>query len=180
MRFVVLFVLALSLPASAQLTWKNLHFGQSRDDVRTQLRASGMEVETSQENSLQSTADYELALPGLARTLPMHAGFHFNDANGLADVTLWLDLAGMRRYWAALGPEEALYNFAAEKLTVALSGRYGPPLYRSPDCDKAPQAPTAFCTLGWRGPDQLIEMERSPAARGPRLVIRYQPLAADL
>jgi hypothetical protein len=177
MRIAAAFGLAFCTSlCSAQTTWKGLHFGEQRQDVRTDLHAQGLDVELSQENSLQSTADYELALPGLLHTLPMRANFHFDDHDQLADINLVLDVAGMRRYWAVLGPDEALMNFAEEKLLEALSGRYGAPLYRSPDCEKA----AAACMVYWRGQDQVVEMERGPGAHGSRLMVRYQPLATEL
>ncbi len=181
MRLVLLLALSLvSASACAQSTWHNLHFGQSRDDVRAQLSAQNMPVETSQEGTLQSTTDFELALPGLRYTLPMLASFHFNDAAQLSDVTLTLDLAGMHRYWATLGSDDTLLAFATEHLTSAISGRYGAPIYRSPACDTDPKTQPSFCLFSWHGTEQTIEMERHASARGPRLLIRYQPLATDL
>jgi hypothetical protein len=172
--------IAAATTASAQTTWKGLHFGESREDVRAQLTAQSFTVEATQDGSLQSTADYELAVPGLRHTFPMIASFQFDDNLALADITLSLDLAGMRRYWATVGPEDALMNFAAEKLTGALSGRYGAPIYRSTACDAELKQNPGFCIVSWRGSEQTVEMERAASAKGLRLLIRYQPLATDL
>ena len=177
--FVVLACIASTAGASAQNTWKGLHFGESRDDVRNQLAAQSITVETAQDGTLQATKNYELTIPGLRYPFPMLASFHFDDASDLADVTLALDLPAMRLYWAAIGPEDALANFAAEKLTGALSGRYGTPLYRSTACDAETKQP-AFCIVSWPGSGQTIELERGTSPKGLRLLVRYQPLANDL
>jgi hypothetical protein len=174
-----LFILActLALPASAQLTWKNLHFGQSRDEARAQLTTQNIAVQNTPDGSLQSTADYELPIPPLQHTFPMVASFHFDDAGQLAEVTLALDVPAMRRYWGTLGTDDALFTFAEEKLITALTGRYGTALYRTPTCDSDPKQ---SCTSLWRGPDQSIVLDRLTTPRGPRLIIRYQPLATDI
>lgn len=171
--------LAIAASASAQTTWHQLQFGESRADARTQLVAQKIDVSTSSEGTLQSAVDYELALPGLLYTVPMQLNVHFDDQATLADVTLALDLRSMRRYWGTLGPDEALFNFAAEKLMGALSGRYGPPIYNSANCD-ASLKPGDYCIVSWRGNDQTVELERASTAKGLRLLVRYQPLATDL
>jgi hypothetical protein len=183
MRRSLLLAVSLAIAtaaASAQTTWHNVHFGESRDDVRSQITAQNMPLSTSQDGTLQSNTDYELALPGLRHTFPMLVSFHFADDATLTDVTLALDLPGMKRYWAAIGPDEALLNFAAEHLTGALTSIYGAPLYRSTACDADPKQPSPFCILSWRGADQTVEIERSAGTHGQRLLIRYQPLATDL
>ncbi len=176
---IVVAFTAAATGATAQTTWKGLHFGELREDVRRQLAAQNIAVATSQEGSLQTISDYDLSVPGLRYPFPMLVSFHFDDASNLADVTLSVDLPGMRRYWAAIGPEEALANFAAEKLTGALSGRYGTPLYRSTACDAETKLPS-YCIVSWHGAEQTIELERGTNAKGLRLLIRYQPLATDL
>ena len=182
MRLPLLLVLSLATAttaASAQTTWQGLHFGESRDDVHTQLTAQNLPVGTSQDGSLQSNTDYELPLPGLRHTFPMLVNFHFDDNATLADITLSLDLSGMRRYWAAVGSDEALSSFAAEHLTTALSGRYGAPLYRSTTCDAEPKQGSS-CVVSWHGTDQTVELEHLSTPNGPRLLIHYQPLATAL
>jgi hypothetical protein len=176
---IVLTCLIATTSASAQATWRGLHFGESLDEVRTQLTAQNMPVATSQEGALQATSDYDLAIPGLRYAFPMRVTFHFDDSAKLADVTLALDLPGMRRYWAAIGSDEALSTFAAEKLMGALSGRYGTPLYRSTACDADTKTPS-FCIVSWHATEQTVELERGTSARGMRLLVRYQPLATDL
>lgn len=168
-----------TVAAHAQATWKGLHFGQSREQVRAELAAQNIATETSQEGSLQTTADYDLFLPSLAHTLPFHVSFHFTDAGGLMDVSLTLDLLGMRRYWSILGPDEAMIHFAGEHLAGALSGRYGAPLYHTPSCEPDAKQ-NSICIVSWRGAEQTVELERLPSPRGPRLVVRYQMLATDL
>ncbi len=175
----LLLLLCLTTAASAQATWHELHFGQPRDDVRTQLIAQKIDVSTSPEGTLQSAADYELAIPGLRYAVPMQLNVHFDNQAALSDVTLALDLRGMRRYWASLGTDDVLFNFAAEKLIGALSGRYGTPIYNSSNCD-TPLKPDSYCIVSWRGNGQTVELERASTANGLRLLIRYQPLAADL
>jgi hypothetical protein len=179
MRLALLLALATAA-ASAQTTWHNVHFGESRDVVRAQITAQNVPLSTAQDGSLQSNTDYELALPGLRHTFPMLVAFHFDDAATLTDITLTLDLPGMKRYWSTLGPDEALLNFAAEHLTAALSSIYGTPLFHSAACDADPKQPSPFCMLSWRGNNQTVEIERSTTPHGPRLLIRYQPLATDL
>lgn len=177
---LALYLTAATTAASAQATWHGLHFGDSRDNVRDHLTAQNLPVEASQEGTLQSNADYELSIPSLRHTLPMQLSFHFDDNNALADITLALDLPGMKRYWAAIGSDEALFNFAEEHLIGALSGLYGAPLYRSRACDAEPKQPSPVCILSWHGDQQTIQMERQLTPHGQRLVIRYQPLATDL
>ena len=117
---------------------------------------------------------------GLRHTFPMQLSFHFDDNAALTDVTLTLDVPGMRRYWAAVGPDEALFDFAEEHLTAAVSSLYGAPLYRSGACAAEPKQPSPVCLLTWRATDQTVLMERQPSPHGQRLVIRYQPLPTDL
>jgi hypothetical protein len=171
---------AATTAASAQATWRGVHFGESRDDVRSQITAQNMPLSTSQDGTLRTNTDYDLALPGLLHPFPMVVSFHFDDPSTLTDVTLALDLPGMHRYWSPIGADEAILNFAAEHLTSALSSIYGTPLYRSSACDADPKQPSPFCILTWRGKDQTIEIERSSGTHGQRLLIRYQPLATGL
>jgi hypothetical protein len=180
MRLFLTLILAATTTAAAQSTWHGVHFGESRDDVRTQLTAQNLPVEASQEGTLQSNTDYELPIPGLRHTFPMFVSFHFDDNNALADVSLTLDVPGMHRYWAIIGSDESLFNFAEEHLIGALSGLYGTPLYRSSACDAEPKQPAPVCIYSWRGSDQTVQLERLTTPRGQRLVIRYQPLATDL
>lgn len=184
---LILAGIALALPCSlAQTqepapTWHGLRFGETRDQVRADLTAQNIPVETSQEGSLQSTTDYDLFLPGLRYTLPLLSSYHFADAGGLMDVTLRLDLTAMRHNWASLlGPDEAMLRFASDHLAGALAGRYGAPLYHSPGCDPGNKEPAASCIIFWNGPDQSIELERYASHQGPQLMVRYQMLAADL
>jgi hypothetical protein len=178
-----LLLLACTLTAAAapaQTTWHNLHFGQSRDEVRAQLSTQNLSLQTTPDNSLQTAADYDLNLPGLQHPLSMIATFHFSDAGTLADVTLAVDLPAVRRYWAPLGSDDVIVSFVSEKLAIALSGIYGTAIYRSPSCDVSPTPAPAFCTSVWHAQDQTIELDRPISPRGPRLLIRYQPLATDL
>jgi len=172
--------LAAATSASAQTTWQNLHFGESHDAVTAQLANQNMPSTTSQDGTVQATADYELRLPGLRYPLPVIVTAHFDTNNALADVTLTLDPVSARHYWPNIGSDDALLHFAAEHFTAALSGRYGAPLFASNSCDADPKQPSPFCIVSWHGTDQTIELERSVTPRGPRLLIRYQPLAGDL
>jgi hypothetical protein len=180
---LTLTLLAVATAAHAQQppvsTWHGLRFGDTRDQVRAQLNAQHIPVETSQEGALQSTTDYDLFLPGLRYTLPLLSSYHFTDAGTLMDVTLTLDLAAMRHNWSSLGTDDAMTRFASEHLAGALAGRYGAPLYRSPACDADAKEP-ATCAYFWNGPDQSILLERSPSPHGPHLMLRYQMLATDL
>jgi hypothetical protein len=166
--------------ASAQGTWRGLHFGESRDSVNAQFTNLNMPSTTSQDGSVQVNADYELPLPGLRYPFPMIVTAHFDDHGGLSDVTLALDLSSAHHYWANIGSDEALLNFAAQHFTSAISGRYGAPLFTSNACDAEPKQPPTFCIVSWSSPSQTIEIERAITARGPHLLIRYQPLASDL
>ena len=180
MKYLLL-VLVLATTASAQTTWHNLRFGQSRDEVRSALAAQSFAVETSAEGSLQSVSDYQLLLPGMRYALPLRADFHFTDAGGLMNVVLSLDIGGMRQNFSHLGSEEALMLFASERLTRALTDKYGVPLDSQSDCTA--DAPTlarrpVACTINWRDPAQSIELNW--VTRIPRLFIRYQMLSPDL
>jgi len=174
--------LTLATASHAQTTWKNLHFGETRTQVRAQLASENFAVETSQEGSLEATSDYDIQLPGMRRTLPLRAGFHFDDGGGLIDITLFLDLAAMKRTYADLGSDDAFLTFAAERFTRALTDKYGIPILKRPDCDAdaatLAKTPTAFCAINWRDPGQSIELNWF--THTPRLFIRYQMLAADL
>jgi hypothetical protein len=177
----LLLVLVLATTASAQTTWHNLRFGQSRDEVRSALAAQSFPVETSAEGSLQSVSDYQLLLPGMRYALPLRADFHFTDAGGLMNVVLSLDVNGMKQNFSHVGTEEALMLFASERLNRALTDKYGVPLDSQSDCtaDAATLAkrPVA-CTINWRDPGQSIELNW--VTRVPRLFIRYQMLTPDL
>ena len=176
-----LLALTLAATAGAQSTWKNLRFGQSRDDVRNTLTTQGIAVETSQEGSLQSTSDFQLFVPGLRHTLPLHTEFRFTDAGGLMDITLSLDFAIMKQNFPSIGGDEALLNFASDKLTRALTDRYATPISRQADCDAdaatVAKRPVA-CAINWHDPGQSVELDWY--THGPRLFIRYQMLAPDL
>jgi hypothetical protein len=164
----------------AQNTWGSLHFGQSRDSARDTLSQQNITVTTSQDGTLRSDSDHPLSLPGLAQPLPMIISVHFDTSGHLSDVTLSLDVANMRGDWGVHADPETLSTFSAEKLTGALSGRYGAPLYRSSVCDSQPTNASPFCIVSWRAENQTVELQRSTSATGPRLLLRYQPLATDL
>lgn len=180
-RFILVFTLAL-LTASlhAQGTWGGLHFGQTRDSVRDALSQQNISVTTSQDGTLRGDSDYALWLPGLTQALPMIISAHFDTSSHLSDVTLTLDVLNMRGDWGVHADPEALSTFSAEKLTGALSGRYGAPLYRSSVCDSQPTNASPFCIVSWRGENQTVELQRSTSTTGPRLLVRYQPLATNL
>ena len=177
MRIPITLTLLLSaaLGAHAQTTWQDLHFGDTRDHVRSQLGTRDIPTEISQEGSLQSTSDYDLFLPGLPHTLPMLTSYHFTPAGTLMDITLTLDLSAMRRQWSEAPATDDLADFAAQHLGGALAGRYGAPLYRSPSCDAAAKGPSS-CVVFWNGPGQSIALEH----RGPLVFVRYQMLVTDL
>jgi hypothetical protein len=164
----------------AQNTWGDLRFGQTRDNVRDVLSQQNISVTTSQDGTLRSDSDYSLWLPGLTQALPVVISVHFDTSSHLSDVTLSLDVAGMRGDWGVHADPETLSTFSAEKLTGALSGRYGAPLYRSSVCDSQPTNASPFCIVSWRGENQTVELQRSTSADGPRLLVRYQPLATNL
>ena len=167
----------LATAAPAQTTWKGLHFGQSRDDVRAQLARQNITAETSQEGSLQSTADYDMLLPGMRTSFPFRMDFHFTDEGGLMDVTLTLDILAARRTWADQN-EEALLTLATDKLTRALTDKYGVPLSRSQACDADTKQTPEICAINWHDAAQSVELDR--VKHTPRLFVRYQMLAADL
>jgi hypothetical protein len=175
----LVFVFALTVSASAQSTWKSLHFGDTRDAVRSALAAQNFAVETSQDGSLQSVTNYDILLPGMRNTLPLRADFHFTDSGGLMDVTLSLDFPAMRRVYPSLGSDDHMLAFAADKFNRALTDKYGVPLLKRPDCD-ADLTKTAnpVCTINWRDPAQSIELDWF--GHTPRLFIRYQMLSPDL
>jgi hypothetical protein len=183
MKLTTIFLaLTLAATASAQTTWKNLHFGQTRDDVRAALAAQSFPVETSQEGSLQSVSDYDILLPGMRNTLPLRADFHFTNDGGLMDVTLSVDFAAMKLIYPNIVGEDALIAFASDKFIRALTDKYGIPLFKRDACDAdaatLAKTPTAFCTINWRDPAQSIELNWFTHA--PRLFIRYQMLVPDL
>jgi len=177
----LLLLLTLATTAAAQTTWHNLHFGASREEVRSALTAQSFPVETSAEGSLQSVSDYQLLLPGMRYALPFRADFHFTDAGALMNIVLSLDIPSMRQNFATVGNEEALMLFAASRLNRALADKYGPPLDSQIDCtaDAATLAkrPVA-CTTNWRDIGQSIELNW--VTRVPHLFIRYQMLSPDL
>jgi hypothetical protein len=180
---LVLSLAAATATASAQTTWHNLHFGESRDDVTNQLTNQNMPSTSTQDGNLQANSDYDLYLPGLRYPLPMIVTVHFDDHAALTDITLALNLTSARRSLPSTpstSSDDALLHFAAEHFTAALSGRYGPPLYSSNSCDTEAKQASTFCIVSWRTADQTIELERTITLKGPRLLIRYQPLATDL
>jgi hypothetical protein len=163
--------------ASAQAPWSNLPFGESRDTVHSRLDNLNLPVSSTPDNNLQTNADYPLPLPGLLYPLPVMVTFRFDANSRLAEISLALDLPAMRRDWAALGSDEALYTFAADKFSLALSGTYGSPGFNTPACTAEP--PTAPCTLEWRDPNRgVIQLERTPA--GHHLHIDYLPISTTL
>jgi hypothetical protein len=175
-------LLALTLATSvrAQSTWKNLHFGQTRDDVRAALAAQSIAVETSQEGSLQSTSDYQLMLPGLRRALPLRTDFRFTDAGGLMNITLYLDIPSMKQDYTEFRTDEALLAFASDKLTRALTDIYAAPLSTTSECETDLNTATKpiGCTINWHGTGQSIAIDW--LTRPSHLYIRYQMLAPDL
>jgi len=170
--------LGLVSTAQAQATWKGLSFGQTRDSVRAALAGQNFDVETSQEGSLQSVSDYQLLLPGMRNALPLRAEFRFTDAGGLMDITLSLDFAIMKQNFPSIGGDEALLDFASQKLTRALTDRYATPISRQSDCDADAAKRPAACAINWHDPGQSVELDWF--THGPRLFIRYQMLAPDL
>ena len=108
----------------------------------------------------------------------MMVTFHFDTTSRLADIALSLDLPAMRRDWATIGSDEALFNFAADKLSFALAGQYGTPTLASPTCSVAAQLLTDPCTLQWRDTHQVIQLQRIPTDH--RLRILYLPPATTL
>jgi hypothetical protein len=175
---ILLLSLGFVSTAQAQNTWKGLHFGDNRDNVRAALTAQNFEVETSQEGSLQSVSDYQLFLPGMRNSLPLRAEFRFTDGGGLMDVTLSLDFAIMKQNFPSIGGDEALMAFASDKLTRALTDRYATPIGRTADCDADSAKRPLTCAINWHDPYQSVELDWF--THGPRLFIRYQMLAPDL
>ena len=179
MRLALLLSLCLAVTsASAQTLWSGLHFGQSRDAVQAQLTNQNLPIESTANGSLQTNSDYPLPLPGLQYPIPMMVTFHFDTNSHLVDIALSLDLPAMRHDWAAVGTDEALYNFAADKLSFALAGNYGAPTFSSPACNVASELLTTPCTIQWRTSNQVIQLERIPTGR--HLRIEYLPPAAAL
>jgi hypothetical protein len=178
----LLVTILLTVSASAQTTWKNLHFGDTRDVVRSALAAQNFAVETSQDGSLQSVSNYDILLPGMRNTLPLRANFHFADSGGLMDVTLSLDFPAMRHIYPNLRGDDVMLAFAADKFNRALTDKYGIPLFKRAECDAdavtLAKTPNAVCTINWRDPAQSIELDW--LTHTPRLFIRYQMLSPDL
>jgi hypothetical protein len=177
----LLLALTLAATAGAQSTWKNLRFGQSRDDVRNALTTQGIAVETSQEGALESTSDYQLFVPGLRHTLPLHTEFRFTDSGGLMDITLTLDIPAMRQNYNEFRTDDALLAFASDHLTRALTDIYAAPVSTTSECDADPATfankPTG-CTINWHGSGQSIAIDW--LTRPAHLYIRYQMLSPDL
>lgn len=161
--------------ASAQ-TWDRLNFGQSRDSVHSQLDNQNLPVGSTPDGNLQTNTDYPVLIPGLLYPIPMMVTFYFDTNSHLAEITLALDLPAMRHDWASIGPDEALYDFASDKLAFALAGQYGAPIFSSNACNA--ETLTAPCTVQWRDPNQAIQLERIPT--GHHLRIHYLPLAPTL
>lgn len=176
MRLTLLLLLCTA-SASAQTTWHGLRFGESHDQIVSQLTTQNMPVESTPDGNLQANTDVELPLPGLHYPVPMVATFHLDANSNLADIDLSLDLHDMRRYWAALGPDAALFNFASEQFTLSLAGLYGTPIYTSPGCNIVSETPPP-CTILWHGDNQSIALERTPADH--HLSIHYLPIANSL
>ena len=162
--------------ASGQNPWRELVFGQSRDGVRSQLENANLAVESTPDGNLQSNADSPLPLPGLANPIPVMATFLFDTSAHLTEVTLSVDLPALRRDYPSLGSDEALYNFAADKLGLALAGQYGNPVFSSIACSAAPQ--TAPCTLQWRSQVLVVQLESTSA--GHHVRVHYLPVPTTL
>jgi hypothetical protein len=177
LHLAILLLCLATATASAQQTWGGVHFGQSRDAVQAQLNNQNLPVESAPSDALQTNSDYPLPLPGLLYPIPMMANFHFDTNSKLDAVVLSLDLPAMRHDWASIGSDEALYNFAADKLSFALAGQYGAPIFTSPTCSVATETPTP-CTIQWHGTNQVIQLESIPTGR--HLRIRYLPIATAL
>jgi hypothetical protein len=175
---ILLLTLTLSFTTASAQTWGGVSLGQSRDAIQTQFTDANLQVSSLTDGDLQTNTAQPISLPGLLYPLPMMATFHFDAKARLAEVTLSLDLPAMRRDYAALGSDEALFNFAAEKLAFVLAGEYGTPAFSTPSCNA--ETTTAPCTLQWNQPParQVIELERIPS--GHHLRIRYLPSSAPL
>lgn len=100
------------------------------------------------------------------------ATFHFDADSRLAEITLSLDLPAMRHDWPSLGSDEAVYNFAADRLALALAAEYGAPAFSTCNAENSP------CILQWRDPNQVIQLERIPATR--HLRVHYLPVPTTL
>jgi len=155
--------------------WSSVTLGDTRDSAHSKLDNLNIPVSSTPDANLQTNTDFPLILPGLLYPLPVMVTFRFDANSRLAEITLNLDLPAMRRDWAALGSDEALYNFADDKLAFALAGAYGAPSFSSPACNA--EAPTTPCTTQWRDANrsQVIQLERIP--NGHHLRIDYLPLA---
>jgi hypothetical protein len=172
-------LLCLSAATASAQTWGGVTLGQSRDAIQSQLNNQNLPVESLPDGDLQTNSDNPIPLPGLLYPIPMMATFHFDAKSRLNETTLSLDLAAMHRDWAALGSDEALYNFAADKLAFALAGQYGAPTFSSPSCNIVIEAPTAPCTFQWRvNSSQVVQLESIPS--GHHLRIHYLPVATAL
>jgi hypothetical protein len=180
MRALAILLFSFSLAAtssSAQTTWDTLNFGQSRDSVHAYLDNQNLAVSSTPDNNLQTNSDYPILIPGLLYPIPVMVTFQFDANSHLAEITLALDLPAMRHDWAAIGPDEALYTFASDKLAFALAGQYGAPTFSSSTCNAATEATP--CTLQWHGStNQSIQLERIPTGR--HLRIHYLPQAPTL
>ena len=152
--------------------------GESRDGVHAKLDNLNLPVSSTPDNNLQTNSDYPLILPGLIYPLPVMVTFRFDANSRLAETNLSLDLPAMRRDWAALGSDEALFAFATDKLSFNLAGVYGPPVLNTPARDAATEP--VPCTIEWRDPirNELIQLERIP--NGHHLRINYLPVTGSL
>ncbi|MGA8938609.1 MAG: hypothetical protein WB439_05525 [Acidobacteriaceae bacterium] len=170
--FLVLSLCFAAAAACAQSPWPaGVSLGDSRDNVRIALDRDNLPAGSTPDGSLQTNSDYPVSLPGLRYPIPMMLTFAFDTNSRLAEMTLSLDLPAMRRDWAAVGSDEALYNFAADKLAFALAANHGAPIFSSPSCNSATDAP---CTIQWREINRLtIQLERIP--NGHHLRIHYLP-----
>ena len=180
MRAIALLValLALCATANAQVPWSAVSLGDTRDRVHAKLDKLNIPISSTPDTNLQTNTDFPLVLPGLLYPLPVMVTFRFDANSRLAEITLALDLPAMRRDYAALGSDEALYAFANDKLALALAGAYGPPSFSSYACNAEPA--TTPCTLQWRDTNksQVIQLERIP--NGHHLRIDYLPVAGAL
>jgi hypothetical protein len=165
---ILLFILSAAT-ASAQVPWSSVSLGDSRDGAHAKLDNLNIPVSSTPDQNLQTNSDFPLVLPGLLYPLPVMVTFRFDSNSRLAEITVALDLPAMRHEWAALGSDEALFNFADDKLAFALAGVYGPPVFSSLACNAETAAP---CTLQWRdnGRNQVVQLERIPTGHHLRLI----------
>ena len=178
MRLPLALLLAtLTTTASAQ-TWAGAALGQSRDSLQTQFNNANLQVSLPpRRRPPKPTPPSPSLSPAFSTPFPMMATFHFDTNSRLAETSLSLDLPAMRHDYAALGSDESLFAFAADKLAFVFSGEYGAPVFATTSCNA--ETTTAPCTIEWRiNPAQVVQLERIPA--GHHLRIHYLPTAAPI